>query len=98
MFNLNGDWLRTIGGPGDAPGQFHYPYDLAFGPDKMLYVVERGNARVQKFQPDGTWVGSWGMPGRGVGQLADPWALAVDRFGRVHVIDTENHRVQRIAF
>jgi NHL repeat len=61
-----------------------------------LYVVERGNRRIQKLTAAGESLGVWGQSGAKPGQLADPWALAVDRMGRVHVVDTENHRVQRV--
>ena len=88
-----------IGQEGTGPGEFKYPYDVAIGPNKKLYVVERGNQRVQRFTLDGVHEETWGgNKGRLPGQLADPWAIVVDRRGRVHVIDTENHRVQRIKF
>jgi DNA-binding beta-propeller fold protein YncE len=98
VFRTTGQLVKTIGSEGTGPGELKYPYDLAFGPKGDLYVVERGNHRVQKFSPAGVSVGVWGGPGRKPGQFADPWALAVDRKGRIHVIDTENHRVQRIEF
>ena len=79
-------------------GEFHFPYDLAFNNAGELYVVERGNHRVQKLTKEGVPLATWGTPGREPGQLADPWALAVDQKGRVHVVDTENHRVQRVKF
>ncbi len=72
-----------------------YPYDLAIGPDRMLYVCEYGNHRVQKFTLDGKPLGVWGSAGREPGQLYNPWALAVDHQGAVSVIDSNNHRVQR---
>jgi hypothetical protein len=72
-----------------------YPYDLAIGPDRALYVCEYGNHRVQKFTLDGTPLGLWGRAGRGPGELFNPWALAVDGQGAVSVIDSNNHRVQR---
>ena len=84
--------------PGAEPGQLNYPYDLAFGKDGLLYVVEYGNHRVQKFTAEGRSLGTWGGPGRVPGQLHDPWALAVDSKGLVHIVDTENHRIQRIRF
>ena len=59
----------------------------------VLYVVEYGNNRVQKFSPRGEPLGCWGGPGRAPGQLHSPWALAVDSKGCVHVLDSENHRV-----
>jgi DNA-binding beta-propeller fold protein YncE len=84
---------------GSAPGELSYPYDLAFSPKgDVLYVIEFGNQRVQKFTPDGKSLGCWGSPGRGPGQFYQPWALVVDSKGRVHVIDSQNHRVQRINF
>ena len=88
----------VLGIDGDGPGQLSYPYDLAFGKEGELYIVEYGNHRVQKFTPEGESLGCWGGPGRGRGKLSSPWALAVDSRGRVHVVDSENHRVQRIAF
>jgi DNA-binding beta-propeller fold protein YncE len=99
VLTRDGEYVREFGSPGPEPGQLHYPYDLAFHPDGLLYIVERGNHRVQKFDPKtGQSLGTWGRGGRSPGQLADPWALVIDPFGRVHIVDTENHRVQRIKF
>ncbi len=89
---------RTIGEPGDQPGQFSYPYDMDFNAAGEFYVIEHGNNRVQKFSKDGKSIGMWGTPGRKPGCLHEPWALAVDSRGCVHLVDTENHRVQRIRF
>jgi hypothetical protein len=72
-----------------------YPYDLAIGPDRCLYVCEYGNHRVQKFSLDGKPLALWGKPGRGPGQLYNPYALAVDSQGHVSVVDSNNHRIQR---
>jgi len=98
VFRKTGEFVKTIGSEGTGPGELKYPYDVAFGPKRDLYVVERGNHRVQKFSAAGVSLGVWGGPGRKPGQFADPWALVVDKRDCVHVIDTENHRVQRIKF
>ena len=37
------------GAEGTQPGELAYPYDLAFNSKGLLYVVEYGNHRVQKF-------------------------------------------------
>ena len=42
----SGAFLRTIGGRGDAPGQFNRPNGLTVSGD-VLFVVERDNHRVQ---------------------------------------------------
>ena len=90
--------LSPLGRPGKEPGELSYPYDLAFNKAGVLYVVEYGNNRVQKFTPEGVSLGCWGGPGREPGRFCMPWAVAVDSRGKVHVVDTENHRVQRISF
>ena len=47
----------------------------------MLYVIEYGNHRVQKFTLDGQSLGLWGGEGLQPGRLHSPWALAVDSMG-----------------
>lgn len=55
-----GALLRTIGGPGDAPGRFNRPNGLAVAGD-ALFVVERDNHRVQVLSlPGFAPVGSFG--------------------------------------
>ena len=39
--------------PGDAPGEFNEPWDLAGDSAGFVYVACRGNERVQKFDADG---------------------------------------------
>lgn len=44
----DGDCIRTIGGPGDGPGQFYGPRKLCFGPNGNLLVAENDNRRIQE--------------------------------------------------
>ncbi len=75
------------------------PYDLAFNDKGILYVVEYGNNRVQKFTTMGESLGCWGGPGSEPGPgLHNPWGLTIDRRGRVYILDSDNNRVQRIKF
>jgi hypothetical protein len=74
---------------------FHYPTNLAVGPDGSLYVSDGyGNARVHKFSPNGRHLLSWGEPGSGPGQFHLPHGIAVDAEGTVYVADRENSRIQ----
>ena len=78
---------RTWGGLGDRPGQTNYPITAAFGPNGRIYVLGRGNDRVQVFTPEGTHVA---FLGHDLYMAAD---LAVDGDGLVYVCNTIHHRV-----
>ncbi|MBA3313726.1 MAG: ATP-binding cassette domain-containing protein [Planctomycetota bacterium] len=75
----------------------HYPYDLALGPDRRLYVVEYGAGRVTVLTTDGDVVGRVGSTGSGQAQFATPWGLAVDSIGRIWVADTGNRRIVELV-
>lgn len=78
-----------------AAGPFHFPTDLAVGPNGDLYVSDGyGNARIHRFSPDGRLIRSWGSPGSGPGEFYVPHGIAVDGEGRVWVADRENCRLQ----
>ena len=67
IFNQNGQCVRTIGmlgSPGNADGQFNSPSAIAIRGD-VLYVVESGNCRVQKFTTSGKFMSKFGMRGSG---------------------------------
>jgi DNA-binding beta-propeller fold protein YncE len=74
---------------------FHFPTNLATGPNGELYVSDGyGNARVHKYSADGKLLFSWGEPGAGPGQFHVPHGIAVDSQGIVFVADRENSRLQ----
>lgn len=81
--------IRRAGPP------FHYPTNVAVGPNGNLYVSDGyGNARVHKFSADGRLLTSWGEPGSGPSQFHVPHGIFVDRQGTVYVADRENSRLQ----
>lgn len=88
-------WLGRPGAaPGQAPGEFHYPYGLCLLPDRTLLVCEQGNARVQRIDiVSGRSLAVYGRRGRGKGELDAPWGICYAR-GRAFVADAGNHRVQ----
>lgn len=74
---------------------FHYPTNLAVGPNDDLYVSDGyGNTRVHRYSSSGELLTSWGEPGSGPGQFHLPHGIAVDRSGTVYVADRENSRIQ----
>jgi DNA-binding beta-propeller fold protein YncE len=49
----NGKWLKSWGEPGDKPGQFNNPHNIAADAQGNLYVADRGNRRIQVFNGEG---------------------------------------------
>jgi sugar lactone lactonase YvrE len=48
-FAPDGELIESWGSPGSGPGQFHNPHGVRIGPDKLMYVSDRENERVQLF-------------------------------------------------
>jgi phage tail-like protein len=74
--------LTQLWGGGDGEGEFKAPWSIAADASGLLYIVDRGNRRVQKVMVDGTWVDELG-----IGKLADPTELAISPKGAVAVVD-----------
>jgi tripartite motif-containing protein 71 len=76
-------------------GQFNLPQGIAVDASGSVYVVDFGNARVQKFDSDGRLLLQWGGRGNAAGQLNQPVGIAVDEQGHIYVSDVGNERVQK---
>ena len=51
---------RTIGGLGEADGQFNSPRGIAIAQDGTLFIADSLNHRIQHLNPDGSFINSWG--------------------------------------
>jgi DNA-binding beta-propeller fold protein YncE len=52
-YDKNGDWVKSWGGKGTAPGQFRIPHAIVADRNNNLYVGDRTNRRIQVFDTDG---------------------------------------------
>ena len=52
VFGPDGSLLRTLGGPGEGPGELDGPNWAAAGPNGEIRVVERGSPRVTTYWPN----------------------------------------------
>lgn len=95
MTDLSGNFLGEFGRAGKGEGELDFPTDVALDAEGNLYVVDSGNARVQKVAQDGRFLASWGGPGSGPGKFDLPLAIALGPDGSVYVTDAKNNRVQR---
>jgi sugar lactone lactonase YvrE len=68
-YRTDGSRIREWGGRGGGPGQFRVPHGLAFDGQSVLYVADRDNGRVQRFDLNGRYLGEWSHLGR-VGAIA----------------------------
>ena len=88
------DW----GSVGSGDGQFNALQEVDVLPKGLVFTVETGNQRVQRFTPLGEFTIAWGNPGPGgssqPGQFNGPRDIAVGADSRVYVADSGNDRIQ----
>jgi len=68
-YTADGKRVKVWGSAGTGPGQFNIPHGIATQ-GNTLYVADRGNSRVQRFDLDGRYQGEWTNLGR-------PFALKI---------------------
>ena len=51
-FDKNGNWVKAIGERGSQPNQFNTPHGITSDAKGNIYVADRGNRRVQVYDPD----------------------------------------------
>jgi hypothetical protein len=82
----------TVAGSTSDPGPFSYqfssPTAITFDQYGYMYVLDQGNARVQKWFPGASY---------GVTVIAaalnSPTGMKIDRLGNIVITDASNHRV-----
>ena len=101
-FTSSGGYITQWGSAGSGDGQFGAdafpntgPRGVATDSSDNVYVVDSGNNRIQKFDPDGNFITKWGSAGSGDGQFSEPVGVATDSFGNVFVADSGNNRIQK---
>jgi DNA-binding beta-propeller fold protein YncE len=55
-FDKNGDWVKQWGAFGSGQGEFNTPHSIASDDKGNIYVADRGNRRIQVFDPDGKFL------------------------------------------
>ena len=108
-YSLQGELVSTIGCYGNETSQFMSPMGLAFNNNKLLYVVDNDNHRVQVFKPDDTFAFSFGNKGNkwsGPGYFCSIFSIAIDPNnnalvtdydgGFIHIFDESGRFIQAI--
>ena len=82
VFDLDLNFIRSIGSHGKGRCEFNAPYDVKFDSDGNMYVAEYSNERVQVMDINGRFIRAFGQEGK----LRGPTALhIVDKY--VYVSD-----------
>jgi len=76
-----------------TPVGFYGPRDIAFGPNKQLYVIDQGRNRIVKFDPVSESFTAWGSAGTKEGELSEPTGITVVG-DQVFVCEPNNQRIQ----
>ncbi len=93
VFDLRGEFVRTIGRRGSDPGEFNFPSHISHG-GKRLLVADSANFRVQLLDLDGRCVQTIGQKGDGAGDFSLPKGVAFDSEGHVYVVDAQFENIQ----
>lgn len=80
VLGLEGKPVRTLGRPGDGPGELRNPIGLAFDPAGNLWIVDVGRGRYVVYDTTGSFVGEWPRQITGWGW---PWDGGFDDRGNL---------------
>ncbi|MET0305685.1 MAG: hypothetical protein ABW196_05580 [Solirubrobacterales bacterium] len=86
--------LTPFGSSGATDGKFNRPQGVAIDSGGNIWVVDKNNNRVQKFDESGKFLLQFGGLGSADGKFNDPRGIAVSSNGTVWVSDIGNKRVQ----
>jgi DNA-binding beta-propeller fold protein YncE len=92
ILSPQGDWQGYIGSKGIGQGMFVGPQNIAADEDGYLYVVDFGNQRISKFDPDGLFVLSFGRKGAFFPGFLSPTGIAA-RNSRIYIADSVAKRI-----
>ncbi|MBM2812881.1 MAG: hypothetical protein HW416_3640 [Chloroflexi bacterium] len=70
-YTADGRRVRQWGEPGMGPGQFRLPHSIQVDESGVVYVADRENGRVQRFDLEGRFLGEWKEYGKTFGLALD---------------------------
>ena len=101
----NGTGFSGDGQPA-VNARLNFPIKVAEAADGSLYILDVGNERIRRVDPNGVITTVAGNGGAGYGgdggpatsaQFLDPWDVAVGPDGSLYIADTFNHRIRKVT-
>jgi DNA-binding beta-propeller fold protein YncE len=93
-FERGGKLLSKVEIPSPSGSNF-VPSGIAVDPQGCVYISDKANSCVYKFDADGKSAGRIGTKGRGAGELIAPTGIAVDPEGNIAIGDEATGLVQK---
>src|SRR5438874_806268 len=78
---------------GTRDGDLDYPVGVETDGSGNVYVADRYNNRIQKYDGSGTFLAAWGSAGSDDGEFNCPVGVATAGIGNVYVADRANGRI-----
>jgi tripartite motif-containing protein 71 len=82
--------LFKWGKKGTGEGEFNTPYSVDVDSQGDVWVADRDNSRIQKFDKDGNFLLQFGSEGTGNGQFSEIEHMATDKFDNIYVNDPQS--------
>lgn len=93
QYSRDRTYIQSIGRSGVQSLEFYGPQGITVDSEDRVYIVDRGNHRVQKLDSKGQFLMLFGEEGRSDSELMNPSDIIV-LGDRIYVSDTGNSRVQ----
>ena len=74
-YTNQGKRIREWGAAGTGPGQFRLPHSIQIDKSGTIYVADRENGRIQRFDLEGKYLGEWAHLGKTFGLTLDGDAI-----------------------
>lgn len=74
-YSPQGEKVREWGAAGTGPGQFRLPHSIQVSANGDVYVADRENGRIQRFDLEGRYQGEWSQYGKTFGLKLDGDAI-----------------------
>jgi hypothetical protein len=89
------EYIKNIGDleSDDENVLFYMPSDIVVDNEGNVYVLDSGNHRIQKFDPEGHFLASFGRQGQGPGEFQYPQSIDIDAQGNIYVADSGNQKI-----
>lgn len=78
VYDLKGNFVRTVGAPGKSPGQFSRPKDIAIDREENLYALDAAFGNVQIFNNKGQLLLYFGGQNDNKGDIILPKGIHID--------------------